>query len=290
MATVRVEIIDGASGRLTRHGWTIYRIAKVYGLTSTYGIQRMNEAYLALVNYSSAFDPLGIDINFPHPVFTNAFLRSMEPMAEAADCFQFRLTYEEYDFRTAVVEYGGSAGMVETDKDADGNVQEVEYTYPANYAPDTSLRGETVKQRGLIQKLLPEPTLRIARLELISDLELLAKKKAYEGYVNSGPWSRDPTAKEGEWLCTYIGGRSDSYGNITATTPRYYDVTYDFQFRENVSGMPGGGWDEYIRFVDHVTGHTPSEFLVIGTKYDDTGVSTKPVKNYKRIDFNALLL
>jgi len=267
MATVTLSQIDGASWTLTRAGWTITRIATVDGVVGT-GEQIVFNAYQALVG-------AGVDINTNHPIIPLCVVTEIVPTALSSDQVVFRITYQQYNFHTAVIEVGNSVSQVETDKDVDGKLQTVEYDYPADYEYNTDLQGITKTQPGYIQKIQPEPPISITRTELITGIDLTAKKLEYEGTVNDGPWRLDPSAEAKTWLCTGIGGRSEDNGIS-------YDVTYTFIYRKD-------GWDDTIRFVDPNTGQTPSD-IVEGHTYNLSGVGSKPVKTYAEKNFDALEL
>jgi len=271
---IKIDLVDGEGGELTREGWVRYRTAKVHGIsTALSGHARIQAAYVELV-------ASGVDINYAHPTITTAYLKSIAPQADDSTTVTFRLTYEEPDHRTVEVEYGTSAGQQEVDTTYSGAPVSVSYTYPADYPYDTSLQGKTVTQRGLLPMILPEATLIVRRHELLTVQEVVQVKRQYEGRVNSGPWGGDPNAKAWEWLCNSITSRMVHTGvrNVDGTWTRPgWQVTYEFLQR---IGGTVGGWDQTVRFIDPVTGHAPSD-LVSGTGY-------KGVLVYLPVNFDAL--
>lgn len=256
---LKLDLIDGNTGRQTYDGLELTRIAVVTGVTGA--------AHKKLINALAAEGmPL---IGSSHPDSATCWLQVIELDSITGDIIKLRLQYSQKSQSSdkypqpgepAQIEVGSSLSQVEANKDIDGNLITVEYTYPDDYKLDEKLQGETIKQCSLVSRLTPESTLIFNQTEYSSPGY---KSKQYSNKVNDLVWQ---SGDEGTWLCTNIVGRSNDGG---AT----YHVSYTFQYRED-------GWDDEAVFIDPNTGRPPEDVE------DDVGI--KKIKSHKTANFDAL--
>ena len=256
---VKLDLIDGNAGRQTEEGLELTRIAVVTGVTGA--------AHKKLIN-ALAVEGMPT-IGSGHPDLATCKLRTIELDSVTGDTIKLRLQYSQRaqggDWypppeEPAQIEVGSSLTQVETNKDIDGNLITVEYTYPDDYKLDEKLQGKTIKQCSLVSRMTPETTLIFHTTEYVSPGY---KSKQYTNRVNDSVW-QSGDAKT--WLCTGIVGRSNDGG---AT----FKVTYTFQYRED-------GWDEEAMFIDPNTGRPPEDV--------EDGVGIKKIKSHKTANFDAI--
>ena len=191
------------------------------------------------------------DINSPHPAVPNCYLTDFNPKPESSEVVTVEITYKENavgdggstgDPNAKEIEIGTSVSQGETNKDFVGEPVVLEYTYPEDYKGDEKKRGVTVLQGGLLQKLIPESTIRVTIKNQVSPGAL---SRAYVGYTNDGPWTLDMECVADQWLCTSITGRSSNGG---AT----YTVLYEFAYRSD-------GWQPTAVFINPDDGKPPPD-------------------------------
>ena len=233
---VKVDIIDGNKGRLTFAGWEFERIATVTGCGGD------GHAKIYTASTAAGMPALGS----VHPTVAYCYLLEKNADSVDSETVRFRLLYRKPNRNISTpqidtVEVGGTLSQKETNRDVNGNVMTVGYTFPSDH-PIENYRSQQKIQSGLINKLIPEHSIVISRLEYANPS---ARAKEYVGTVNGGAWSLDMSAAARTWLCTGIVGRSPDAG---AT----YTVTYSFQYR-------GDNWDGTMLFTDPATGKPPPE-------------------------------
>jgi hypothetical protein len=248
MATVSVDIVDGGSGKLTVDGWELTRIATVSGLTGT-GNARLIEAVAAVAAVTG-------NIGSAHPGYAYALLESFQPEHLSTNVVKVSCVYKTLDpaddVNYAEIEVGTSLEQVETNKDTDGNLITVSYTYPADYKLDDKKRNQTITQSGTVSTSAPKSSIVYSRRETGSPG---SKSREYVGNVNAAGWQLDqdsPGADARTWKCMSIVGRSQD-GGVT------FDVTYVFEYRADT-------WEEWVRFVNPDDGKTPSDVAAAGLK------------------------
>lgn len=163
-----------------------------------------------------------------------------------------------------VAEFGGSVQQVSTNLDREDQVVTVSYTYPADYLPDPSLRGETVEQGGTITYLEPNTVL-VVRGRLGSARAWMIVK-GLQGKTNGASFVGGAI---GTWLCTSARARP-----VDVTGTPVYDIEVEFQYAPK-------GWKPWVTFRDPNTGEPPPD-LVQGTGY-------KQVESYEQANFEAVL-
>jgi hypothetical protein len=253
---VKLDIVDGDTARETRFGWEFDRIAKVYGLTGTGSARAYTAASV------SGMPSLGDE----HPSVPYCYLNEKQITSVTSDCVTIRLPYAQRSLYTTKTIFGGNLVQEETNLDRLGDLMTVGYTYPATYPYNPNLAGTVAEdQSNLVPILRSRPTIVYSQTETSSPLD---KKKWYEGKVNSGPWSLDPSAVSGQWLCTGING-------VQEHDLADYEVTYSFAYKE-------GTWVTTALWIDGHTGRPPPD-LVVGTGIVD-------YECYELADFNLILL
>jgi len=170
--------------------------------------------------------------------------------------------YEDNIKYTVQIESGSTLNQIETNRDVNGNVIYVSYTYPAGHSLAT-IPPEIVTQGGLLPVLKPQRTVNFRVREAVDPAVPAA---IYEGRVNSATW-RGGAA--GTWFCTGITGSSDNSG-------AYFDNVYSFQHKEE-------GWKGKAVFKDVSSGLPPADL-------DDSGNTNaeKDVVHYESANFGTL--
>jgi len=258
---IRVDVQDGNAGRLTIDGWEFTRVAIVSEVVGV-GHARIFAAAQALIAVVGT-------IGASHPTVVACKLQEIVPSSVSTDSIKFSLVYKQEDDpdqpTSATIEVGTSLSQVETNKDANGEVISLSYTYPADYELDPKKRGKTVTQGGLISRLQPETSLVYKRVESTSPA---SKSKLYVGKVSLSGWALDPSAEDRTWLCMSITGSSDDNGVK-------WDVNHVFQHRADT-------WDQTVLFINPDDGKPPDDLV------DDVG--KKVIRVYKAINFDGLNL
>jgi hypothetical protein len=256
MAVKYTDLIDGNSGKKTIDGWELTRTAVVTGVTGT--------GHAKILNAAAELP----DINAAHPSLSTCYLREIIPESVGSDTVKFRLIYSvptppRFQPQLDTIEVGGTLSQVQTNKDREGNIISVSYTYPSDYKLDENLAGKTVQTSSLVGKLAPEHTITYSNLLFYNPQGL---SENFVGTVNNGPWILAPSAAAGTWLCTGIVGRSNDGGLSYATT-------YTFQYRADT-------WKAVVVFIDPNTGVPPDDLVV------DTGI--KNCEMYPITNFNLI--
>lgn len=205
MSELTLDLIDGNSAKLSEAGWEIVRIAIVKGLTGGSGDQKL------LLAATSPGMPV---IGDPHPSLTTAYLREITLASDTPEETRLKLLYRETEFEIPHIQLSGNAGQVDTNLgylmwvESDGSVTplsgstfgpaSISYTYPADYERNASMQGVTEQVGAVMDKIIPEPTISITRREAITGHYLISLMKKYIGTLNTGPWSLDPLATEGQ--------------------------------------------------------------------------------------------
>lgn len=247
---LKIDIFDGTSGRVTKDGAEITRIAKVSGLSAA-GPFRTIEAILALQTF-------GLTIGSPHPDIVaapNFLLEDISFRGQQGSIYEFTLTYQGkfQEIMLPQIEVGTDLTQETTNEDYEGNKITVMY-------------GSDEPQVPTISRLVPQASWTKLRYESVMPL---AKSMVYVGKCNSGGWFAHPNAAAWSWLCTGISGTSNDNGKT-------YLVRYAFSYK------PDDGWKEAVYYIDHKLGRMPYD-AVEGTGY-------KLVTVYKTIDFDGLNL
>ena len=262
MSTLKIDMVDGNSGKLTSGGWELTRTATVYGVTG--------DAHARIL---AAWTATGLSIGNAHPSRAGCLLREAIPTAVSTDIVQFQLLYRDFYFsssNTDSIEVGASVSQIQTNVDYNDADLFVDYTYPIGYktAPDEVGLAATQaapSQSGFVDKLIPCASVTITKEESSNPL---STAKTYVGKVNSGTFDLDGSASARTWLCTGIVGRSNDGGSS-------YLVTYTFQYRPDT-------WDATYLFIDPHTGKPPKDLVA------DTGKKTSQI--YVTANFGSLNL
>lgn len=255
-ATIKYDTTDGQSGReILKNGNLFRELSRtviVDGLTGN-GAAKINAAYDAL---STA----NVVIYSAHPEEPNLFLLERNPEVVGPNTVRVRLQYRQLsgiappstsNATNAIntsnshvsIEGGASCIQISVNRayisvnGANTTNSEVpiyvSWTDPADE--------EVHEQGGFVPAMQPQLTKAFTRTE---NTEPLNTARSFVGKINVGPWSGDPAASNGEWLCTGITWRSDD-GGLT------YGVNYGFQYRN-------GGWAEWCVYSDPATGRPPA--------------------------------
>lgn len=268
--TVKRDLIAGTQGTQDVNGFSftiIYRVTDVVGSTA---VERLANAIIA-----PGVPVYGTDLSLIDPALAGSWLRSKTAVPDG-DPSSFKVTLVYKQERLTVIESivaGSSVNSVDTNIDINGNTMSVSYEYPDPYPLSPDLAGETVTQGGLVQKMLPEPTLVYVVREPLSPL---AFREFYENKVNKFFWNG---GEPGEWLCTSITGISDGPSDISPDGFNYKN-TYSFQqraTRDAFGGTDKTGWQANVLFKDTKTGNPPPDLVklpagsapVPGTIYGD---------------------
>lgn len=266
MGVIVSDIIEGSSVRKTRDGWYITRVILVKELSGE-GMEKIKNA----VENTSGVPSIG-DV---HPVFSDTFLREIEPRIIDSDNVSLFLTYEPNPYNHIEYEVGADAVSVESNTDVNGEDLWVEYTYPSNY-PDEKYAGLTDRQGIIYSRLVPDKTFTVRRRMMITRADLMEMIDEYQNHVNASGWSMDMSAPAGSWLCTEIRGRNDPIGG-------YYAVSFTFKkrqpFKRGNTVYPG--WADTFIYIDPNTGKPPPP--------EEWGENTiKVIMNYPEADFDEL--
>lgn len=263
MATVHFDLQEGAGGKVTADGYEIERIARVSGLTGT-AYARLKQAVAALAAKNAA-------IGKSHPSITKAKLAEMPFEHESPSVMKFRLLYREPDWSGGTtdpetddpehqqIEIGTSLQSVQTNKDVNGDLMEVEF--------------DGKKQSGEVSVMRPLSTIVVRRREGSSPGH---KSRVYVGKLNAaGQFAlAAPDTVGGTWICTGINGTSNDGGATWA-------VVYSFEYDEL-------GWDHEAVYNDPDTGRVP-DGVIDGTD----AVKALAIRTYaqhKAVNFNLLNL
>ncbi|MDK1103987.1 MAG: hypothetical protein QGD93_10295 [Actinomycetota bacterium] len=207
MATVTEDTIVGARARVTRNGWERERGFIVTDVDVSTGDLLKN-----------AVDDPGVpDIGDEYPTDDSLILVEIIPSTDSTTTAKLRLLYRvptpgdvnPSDPDAVQIEVGTSTTSVETDRDVEGTILEVEYVGSPK---------DQQKQKGTVTVDAPVTSLIIRRRESNSPEELA---KAYVPSLNANMFRGDIP---GSWKCTAINGTSDDNGEN-------FDVTYVFAYR-----------------------------------------------------------
>ena len=256
MAVTYIDLVDGDSGKQTIEGWELTRMAIVTGVTG--------DGHAKIYNAANELPSIGS----AHPTISSIYLREIIPESLDANTVRFRLVYgiPKYPImqpRLNTVEVGGTLNQLQTNKDADGDIISVGYTFPSDYKLDPNLQSKMVNTSSLVNKLAPQHSIVYSRL-IFNNPQFIARN--FVGTVNLGGWYLDGGAAARTWLCTGIVGRSNDDG-ISFTT------TYSFQYRDET-------WDSVVVFIDPNTGAPPDD-LVTGTGIKSYNIY--PIRNFDLI-------
>jgi len=277
---VTVDVIDGNSAVLSLSGWTVNRIAIVSGLTGN-GHAMIYEAYQALVNLNTTADPEGIDIGITHPTFTNAYCVQISPesIPQSGNAIRMNIEYRQYDMTT---QYSISTNveMEETNLNInDGGICDymtVDYTYPADYPYNESLKGVMKSQWGLASRNPSFTVTRTERYSMACDAVgagipltggiLLDRIQKYARTVNYPNWNVRPLAPDSSWICS----------DITCDSP---DGGYSWVVKYTFKANPLT-WNAVTEWIDPATGMVPIDVV------QDTGRKTEQI--YMHRNFSDL--
>lgn len=276
MEQAQLNTISGASTRLDSSGWTIYETAYFRGLIGQSQGELASRAYGILLNngyFIGAFYEK-MDVEFPSGTVSPIVLDAIDFGALTNETQQCTLIWRSRRNGPIRAQFSTGAVSVQTNTSNDGTPIVLQYTYP----PDPDIYGEKaglMEETGvMVDKLMPEQTVDIARTEwgptfgLMPGADIsgniLERKALYEGKINSDmflpvpnkiPSPEDKHARPGCWLCTGINASTNDSG-VT------YDVSYSFAFRPSVE--VGGdeylkGWNAEAVFIDPATGRPPKD-------------------------------
>lgn len=263
----KFQLIEGNNAEKTIAGWSIDMSGIATGYTGTPG----GNIYAAITDISTGCPQLGDS----HPNNADAVLRRIQVVSfthqDVRAIFQYRDRWS-----VANLTVGATLNQDQTNVGSPNGTEvpeemEVEYTYPDDYKLNPDLAGETVKQGGLANKLLPN----MERVYTVkSDINPEQIAADYVGKCNSVGWKGFAVYT---WLCTAITGVSAD-GGITWTT------TLRFQYKRGDPITPSTtvfyGWATWIYFIDPLSGKPPSDIVEFeGYKSYDL---------YEKIDFNQL--
>lgn len=256
MATVKLDITQGASFERAADGLRCVRVAVVTGLSG--GAQ--DRLYAA--STASGLPALGS----AHPSVPAMRLTSIEAQPQGDSAALVRLVYrtpesipgaDPADPTLPRYEVGSSVVTTRTLTDAAGDPLEVSYDGAER------LEDEPRTQRVNADVMRPQTTLRVVRVESSSPAAAARDKV---GKVNGSTW-QSGAAKT--WLCTGIHGKSVDAGET-------WLVTYDFQFNPAT-------WRRTVGFTSPRTGRVPSDASESGP---ELGIKTFDL--YETADFSAL--
>lgn len=263
--TIHLDIIEGNLGKYGADGWEFTRIAKISGIDvhasgSVYGKQGQVitavEALIASVG----------DIGAAHPSTSSSIISEFRPKSASDEVVEIEIIYKPWAAGdSSEVEVGTNVQQTETNKDVNGDLIVLEYTYPDDYVQDSKKAGQTIQQGGMISFQKPTSYKVFTKTES-SDPSV--KARTYVGTTNLLGWTKDPTAAAKTWMCKGIVGRSQNGGST-------YRVTYTFEYREDT-------WDETSIFINPDDGKPPQDLV------DGTGIVT--VDNVETLNFNNLNL
>lgn len=276
MSTAQLNTVSGASTRLDSSGWVIYETAYFYGLSGTSQGELASQAYAVLLAngyyIGKFYDKM--DVDYPSGTTSPIVLDAFDFSALTNDSQQCTIIWRSRRHGAISAQFTTGAVAVQTNTDYQGTPIVLQYTYP----PDPDIYGEKaglMEETGvMVDKLMPEQTVEIARTEWGPTFGLmpgddisgniLDRKALYEGKINSDmflpvpnkiPSPEDKHARPGCWLCTGINASTNDSG-VT------YDVSYSFAFRPSVE-VGGGeylkGWNAEAVFIDPATGRPPKD-------------------------------
>ena len=282
----RIDLMDGNSTLKGKEGWKITRVALVEGLEGTPLSDRGAAAIEAVISEVG-------DVLTAHPDRPFTFIDSFSVNLVANFCAKVNIMYAESrgggggnDVEDWQIEVGATLAQEQSNLDFEGNLMEqVAYTYPTPYYPNTDKEGWTDRQGGTVSKLVPGVSMTITHREYASPGD---KAREWVGKVNAAGWSVDPNAPARAWLCASITGRSSDSGKT-------YDVTYQFQYkkgRDTPDAFMLGtcpGWDETYMYICPDTGKPPDfsdDAINDGAVVSE---ALKMVQLYAEANFNNLI-
>lgn len=227
MGVSNIDIIDGSRARSDRKGWAeVTRVATITGLSGS-ASGMFDAAQDALTAY-------GVDAGDRHPVHTLLVLDEISWEAIAPDGFRATLTYRRLEGQSSGEPDTPEATQIDvgsslTSQQVNTNKNGVELTLAHLSPPD----GETGTIVATVSAQLPQTNLTFRRRETSSPGNI---SKDYVGKINLAGWDGDPTAQEGQWMCTAIRGTSND--NMAT-----WDVTYEFAY--NIDG-----WNPWVYWRD----------------------------------------
>jgi len=279
MARVKLDNIKN-SGRLTRDGWELERLATVYELTG--------DAHKRLVDAAEAVDSVtGVavpSIDDAHPSVDDLYLDEISPLSVAPKVVKLRLSYRQRpgvdDESRVLISMSTATRDVETNLDRDGNMMNVTYTEGAT---------QTTYHQGVIVSV--QRSSRVLVITRTGSIFPMMDADDYADHVNSRPWDVVIGSKAGEWLCRQINSESDNNG-----------ISYEEQFLFergiavlNKEGkVTGYSWGAEAIYIDPSTGRPPHDVSVTNGMRSHRGTalgaSYAAFEVYPETDFNALRL
>lgn len=253
MASLKIDIVDGAKLSMEGLYWTLSRMAHVTGLTDTtdYSI------------YRAATAPGMPVYNDAHPSIPNLFCRKLHPTPTGPTSCRIEIVYQSYIDGLPVgtlMEVGTTAAQISTQKGLDGSKLLVAYTNSDGVA--------LPKEVAQVQVYAQKTSYSFTRAEYGSPD---AKALAYVRRTNSQTWNGKPP---GTVFCFGINGRSQD-GFLYATT---YTLEYDPL-----------GWDPEAGYHDE-SGRVPMDVAdpPIPTPIPYTANGYRRFLYYPPVDFNPL--
>ena len=274
MSTIRPDIRDGASGRLSADGWECERVMVVENMTKGSAASRL---------YRSALAPGVPRLYSQHPSIPHCLLREIraEPN-ESGTVITLRLAYRTdlekiADAAAAVRLVRVSASVVAHDVNTDITGQPLVVSYVSRS------EGGGGEQTGTVSLLEPQITVAYdagARTVPAAVQRYIAECKRYVGLVNSGACPWDSSAKPREWLCTGINGTTEDGGETWNSEPSFQYSRWDPDYHYF-------GWDAFIAWKDPNTGRPPSDVMWV-TERTHNGMNRYQI--YNMVDFRAMNL
>ena len=277
MATVEIDLLEGvASSHDIISGWDVTRVAIVTGLNAggtldSAGLLQAAENAVAKMtgprgtNYGTS--PSGAWVTgsdtppsdwvtgqFPVGTYIKSF--KVDPIGATAA--KVKIIYHGYPLPR--FEFDSSINEVPTNKDVNGNVVTLSYTYPNPYPLNPARAGRTLTTGWLGSRPVPESLWTVKYVitdGILNGMNATATniltyyKHLLEGKINSSayPVGNIPGARHCV-LCEKVHGTSSDGGAS-------YETSFVFHYRPT-------GWDRYVVIIDSDTGNPPSD-LVEGT-------------------------
>lgn len=243
--TVYDNLVGGDRQTRTLDGREITKKIIVEGIpTSLYGDEKINYA----------IDNCGYVEGDLHGDYTNAKLVRFNARAIDTATVEIELIYAETNTDVTVA-ISTNRYQIDTNVDAEGNLLEVSYTYPADYELDETLRGKTLSKSPTLPKEMNEVVVTLTRTETITSGEIIVKALTYIDTLNLDGWTVSG-AIAGTWKCEDISGTSNGDGT--------YDVTYVFAARKHIqlgSGEYVSGFSFDMFYRDERTGEPPADVV-----------------------------
>jgi len=269
MATVRPEILDGASLSNSADGVETVRVFIVENVTG--------DAKTKMINAILA--PGVPQLGEAHPGKPDIFVKSHSVAPIDPKTFRIEAHYKPLDWdekepddtEPPEISISTTIETVTTNFDRDGKLIEVEYSGQALDAEGNYITKDFEPQTVALEVQVPVTRLRFSRKETTNSY---LKNRQNKGKVNSQTWLGDPPRS---WLCTDIS--SDFAGDG-------WKVSYEFQLADERRLEQGGSlirtWDATAVFTNPATGRAVRGATI------GNGILLVPY--YQEADFNALLL